>query len=60
MLKLLKFSPLGQEWLLNNITVGTICFIKITAVDKNGAHCQLENGVKGFITKHHTRGMDKF
>lgn len=48
----------GQEWLLNNVTVGTICFIKITAVDKNGARCKLENGVKGFITKHHTRGHD--
>ena len=60
MLKQIEFASSGKEWLLKDVTVGTLCDVVITAVNEHGALCNLKNGVKGFVVEQHTEGRNVF
>ncbi|XP_052831721.1 protein RRP5 homolog isoform X2 [Octopus bimaculoides] len=44
-------------WLFEDLHTGDLCHVTVTEVVKEGVHCTLESGTKGFIATHHRKGL---
>ncbi|XP_029649652.1 protein RRP5 homolog isoform X1 [Octopus sinensis] len=44
-------------WLFEDLHTGDLCNVTVTKVVKEGVHCTLESGTKGFIATHHRKGL---